>query len=34
MSAAVRDLKGEDEPKARAAFRAHWNGADPTLDRM
>jgi hypothetical protein len=31
----ARYLRGEDEPKAKAAFRAHWAGpGDPTLDRM
>jgi hypothetical protein len=30
----ARYLRGEDEAKAREAFRAHWAGADPTLDRM
>jgi len=31
----ARYLRGEDEAKAREAFRAHWaGGADPTLDRM
>lgn len=31
----ARYLRGEDEPKAREAFRAHWaSDADPTLDRM
>jgi hypothetical protein len=30
----ARYLKGDDPAKAEKAFRAHWAGADPTLDRM